>query len=121
MKIRNGFVSNSSSSSFCIFAAEEGGKTLPAIKARIEAADGEHDLGFDEIAEQVCENLPLLEYHRDSGDSILIGRSWSSVNDDETGRQFKDSVIDALTAASGLPREQVEADCGTYEDVWYNG
>jgi hypothetical protein len=119
MKIRNGFVSNSSSSSFCIFAADENSKTLKTIKQRIEEADGEHDLGFDEVAEQVCEGTNL-GYWSDSGSEILIGRSWDTVGDDETGRQFKDSVINKLAEASGLAAEEVAKECGTYEDAWYD-
>jgi hypothetical protein len=106
MKIRSGFVSNSSSSSFCIY-----GTTIS--KEDVEKITGEkydYDTGkLEEITELEC--IVLGE-----SDAIYIGRSYSSIRDDESGKQFKDSVENALKKALGR-----EVKCDTQEEAWYNG
>lgn len=98
MKIRNGFVSNSSTSSFCIFGIYldkyEGDEYELEKKAR--------ELGLE------------MEYPPYGNPAI--GRSFSSIKDDETGAQFKQSVRDNL-AKLGLPTDKVSL-C---EEAWYDG
>jgi hypothetical protein len=95
MKIREGFVSNSSSTSFCIY-----GTTLQYKKELSEEAE--------------CAGL---EYHHpDSSDIVFIGRSWSSIGDDETGAMFKESVEKAIMELCGIKKQ-----CHTYEESWYSG
>jgi len=108
MKIRNGFVSNSSSSSFCIYGAY------------INSSDFEK-FGMPEGADvwDWAEGLdvPGLETHSSDYDyGFYIGRSWSSVKDDETGLQFKESVEKAIKEAFGE-----ELKCGTCSEAWYDG
>lgn len=98
MKIRQGFVSNSSSSSFCVF-----GKTL------------ELD-GFNKI----CKKLKLKEYSDDEvhycdgffsefekktglkckygfeSEKFYIGRDYGTLNGKETGEEFRKSVVKIL-------------------------
>ncbi len=97
MKIRQGFVSNSSSTSFCIYGAYvEDESDFVAIRQTVEG------LG--------------LYYHHGQFDGVYIGREWSSIGDDETGRQFKESVQELI---NDLPIEDKE--CSTHEDGWYDG
>jgi hypothetical protein len=122
MKIRNGFVSNSSSSSFCIFGIYSETKTYEALKKAVTEEDStegseEEEVGDYEVVDKISEKTNL-SYHS-SDDGYWLGTSWMRIGDDETGRQFKDKIIDRLTTASGLPREQVEKDCVTHDEVVY--
>jgi len=88
-------VSNSSSTSFCIYGVK---------------IDG--NLGYEE--EQVLQNKFAgtdMEIIQGECDSYYIGRSWSNIEDNETGKQFKDFVKRILKKA-GISTE----DLGTHED-----
>jgi len=98
MKIRNGFVSNSSSSSFCIYGA--------AIEK-------------DKIDEAAAEKLGLNVHYGDPNcdeDYVYVGRSWRSIKDDETGRVFKENIEKLIEQLYGKPKE-----CTTYEEAWHDG
>jgi len=103
MKIRSGFVSNSSSSSFLIYGISLDSDVI--LKALNVSIDEESDEYEDDIYELLEGKLPSggkFEYHNpyDCGE-WAIGKSWSNVGDDETGRQFKDSVESELKAIFG--------------------
>jgi len=111
MKIRNGFVSNSSSSSFCIFGAYLEGDRAKEVDNRID-----NDNKF-------CKQLKDFGFEYFYGDPnnydtvIYIGKSWDSIGDEETGNQFKNSILENLKVL--LSDESVE--CGTHEAAWYDG
>jgi hypothetical protein len=99
MKVRKGFVSNSSSTSFVIY-----GVSLP---------EGKEDDYYDLLSDDpVGLNIFYPEY-----DGIYIGKSWSSIKDDETGLQFKQSVENRLKELLG----NQDVKCSTYEEGYYNG
>ena len=131
MKVRNGFVSNSSSSSFCIYGAEMSISELPEefynkYMDKIKKdwfGESEEDMPEtleDLIAyvEDNCMENDLLEFlglQSYGGDySTYIGREWSSIGDNETGRQFKNSV-EAI-----IKEINPKASFGTHEEVVYN-
>jgi len=99
MKIRSGFVSNSSSSSFCIYGTYiDFGEIIEKLKkTNLLTEDEENqlndeDYGYDEI-ETILSKKTKLDINIDWEDeSVYVGDSWSSVGDDETGRQFKDRI-----------------------------
>jgi len=99
MKIRTGFVSNSSSSSFCIYGTSIDTKRVEGIEKQIE------EMGL-EIHNGDC--------NYDNG-TLYVGRSWSSIKDDETGAQFKEFVRKALNKFFG------DTECTTTEQAWYDG
>lgn len=110
MKVRTGFVSNSSSSSFCIYgAAIEESEFIEKVKTmNPELADV--DCSY-EITESLETNLDveLPSYF----DTAYIGRSWSSIGDEETGKQFKEGVKKEIKRVFGE-----DINCSTHEEAW---
>ena len=78
MKIRNGFVSNSSTTSFCILG---------------DWVDRPTDNEYDEDFESLCDDHGLscyfVEYHK----RAAVGMSPYNMQDDETLSQFKDRIL----------------------------
>ena len=143
MKIRNGFVSNSSSSSFCAYglAFYEADEIIKfcktcknydeAVKSYILAFMSEEE--YSKLDDQDIENtleddcIEFLNYlvqcdisfsletaHTPSG-TYYIGRDYSMLRDDETGKQFRDSLKTAFQSFSGK-KEFRHIEAG-----WYNG
>ena len=102
MKFRTGFVSNSSSSSFCIYGCylsseEFEEKTKKYLKEL-------HSLNEDEIKQHISNYLfndnPIKGtngseiFSQDVDYSMYVGKSWSSIEDNITGKEFKADVGD---------------------------
>lgn len=98
MKVRQGFVSNSSSSSFCILG--------------FTAKDGE-EIGYNK-SELLRDENAISEWD----DTRYIGAWPESMKDDETLLQFKTRIIEELKKF-GIEREV--KDLGWITDGGYNG
>jgi hypothetical protein len=94
MKIREGFVSNSSTTSFCIYGAF------------LEDTE--------EIDEEKAGKLGLEIEYDDYG--IYVGKSWPSIKDDQTGGEFKKGIEDQIAKLLGK-----KVECETHEEASYNG
>jgi hypothetical protein len=111
MKFRGGFVSNSSSSSFCIYG-------LYLEEAEYSKISDGYDLNED--VDKKLQDAGLSSVHLVTGQGdgyAYIGRDYSDIGDDETGRQFKDSVEKAVALL--FPGQ--EKKCGMHEESWYDG
>ena len=116
MKIRNGFVSNSSSSSFCIYGSSF---DLYDFMRECKLVDDEMREKYEEDGEyweitEMIEKKTGLEIHVYEDGELWIGKSWSSIGDDETGKDFKENV-------ENIMKENFDvSDCHTYEESWYS-
>ena len=112
MKIRQGFVSNSSSSSFLIYGAE-----VSNHKEKLAEKFGLGELENSyELVDTIEGKTGLFVSSGSDGDSLYVGRSWSSVKDEETGLQFKQSVEKKFKEELGL-----DVKLETCSEAWYNG
>lgn len=105
MKIRLGFVSNSSSSSFCVF-----GTALSS-----DAYDNLTDEQIKILSEANIDSHGSSDY--DSGET-MVGRSLTTIKDDETGLEFKTKVKEAMEKVFG---DDISKSLSICEDAWYNG
>lgn len=104
MKIRTGFVSNSSSSSFLIYGIE-------LTSEEFGKFSNDYDYAYPEY------------YHGDGEYAHYFGISWNEVGDDETGREFKERVVKEVNeflTKSGLSVRDSK-DFGSQSYAWRDG
>jgi hypothetical protein len=96
MKIRQGFVSNSSTTSFCIYGV---------------ALEGNDPAREDKDLIKKVKDANLVHYDDMDGGSFYIGRCYDTIGDEETGQQFKQSTEEKIAAIIG--RKEY---CCTYQE-----
>jgi hypothetical protein len=142
MKIRTGFVSNSSSSSFCIYGINKSEKEIKeallskGFATEEDLVDGVSEYFYNftyqckeqrgtlteeekaEDAERIFRKADgwLFESNPYDSNYSYLGLPWSFIKDDETGAQFKEKIEGKMKQLFG---EDVK--CATYEECWQEG
>ena len=117
MKIRTGFVSNSSTSSFLMYGYMATPEELVEMLQKTGAMS-ENDNDLDDWAwkNEELNKMGISAETCYEGYEAGIGRSWSDVRDDQTGAEFKAEVEEALKTLLG-PDIKV----GTISAAWRDG
>ncbi len=118
MKYRSGFVSNSSSTSFCIYGTcfcdqEIYKKIAEKIGFKYDNNEG---IDLYELGDAICKKFGLTYSTGPGGDYLYIGRDLSSMKDDETFGAFKKKIEEDLTELLG---EEIK--CSIMEEGWFDG
>jgi hypothetical protein len=116
MKIRTGFVSNSSSSSFCIYGVCLTEDDFKSFMQKIKEEFKDERDSYEAIDSYVYEKKLGLETHSIEGYSFYVGKSIQEMNDSETKKQFMDRTINELSDLFGK-----SINCSWIEEAWYNG
>jgi hypothetical protein len=109
MKIRHGFVSNSSTTSFCIY-----GVCRDNDEELYKKFEVEDSWGLREVLEKKYPDI--FTSGGPEGDCLYIGRELSSIKDNETGLEFKKSTAKMLSEIFGE-----EVSCRIMEEGWRDG
>jgi len=120
MKVRQGFVSNSSTTSFCLYG------TMVTSEQVVKAWNKLHDEEISDSDEVDIDSLftghkeidLAIQYLPDDyfNGVCAVGIEWRSIKDDETGKQFKDRIEKAVQDIFGT-----DIQCSTHEEAWRDG
>ena len=102
MKIRNGFVSNSSSSSFCIYG-------IPLWVSNDEFDELYHKIEEDEVAS----SNQVRVFFTECG-NYAIGRSYQTIRDNETGGEFRTKTKKIIEDFMGV----TDINCQDIQEEW---
>lgn len=112
MKFRRGFVSNSSTTSFCIFGTIITEKYLEDFAKKA----GKHDWDWESIL--MTAGLNFHGIYLDA-DEYVVGLDFTSIDRNETRAQFESRVHKLLKAI--VDKNIKKADLGVHEGGWYDG
>jgi hypothetical protein len=110
MKIRYGFVSNSSTTSFCIY-----GVSLERSKLKEVAKKNNVDTKDYDFAETLFNKHKLYCVADPDEDNVYVGKELSTMKDYETFGFFKKSIEQQLKQLG------IDDTCSVIQESWYNG
>jgi len=127
MKFRSGFVSNSSTSSFCIYGAVVDEHDLLDFRIVIAATkrilnedktlktkeDCLDYFGISEVMSGALEGTGLVCKQPDGEGEVYIGKPWNRIRDNQTGAEFKAEVSKELERVLGKNFE-----CHHHQHSW---
>lgn len=103
MKIRNGFVSNSSSSSFLVYGAwvplDKALKAVNLTEEQLKEIEEDKYIAYDYL--YGMDLYVTYDNEAYDGDRVMFGRSWCFVDDNETGLEFKQNIESKLREMFG--------------------
>lgn len=99
MKTRLGFVSNSSSSSFCLYGTYVDNIEEICNKFDIEWSEDECWDSIEKIKEKLSSFCCMID--GECCEYMYLGQEWESIGDDETGGEFKARVEAQLKEVLG--------------------
>ncbi len=105
MKTRMGFVSNSSTTSFCIYGAR--------TKVDEDNWQGRY-LGKD--LDDRLQELGIEMQYSQWSEEYLLGAEWSSIREDETGKEFRERIETEV-----LKIDPDATEFNTYEEAYRDG
>jgi hypothetical protein len=114
MKTRNGFVANSSSVSFCIYGVciDKG-----AMKKYFPNSEDIY-----EDLEEILKPFKTIDFwNPEYYDCYYIGRSYDTIKEDETGKEFKNSTEKDIKKALNLPETDTSLSFASFEESWIDG
>jgi len=120
MRIRTGFVSNSSSSSFCIFGTATSIDLSKLFNKDIDEDSDEYNYDWSDTLAGELGNGFIVR--RPEGyDDYFVGLSWPRIGEDETSRQFKQRIQDRILEvfkAHNIPTEDLKFQ--THQETFYS-
>jgi hypothetical protein len=119
MKIRQGFVSNSSSTSFLLYGiVVEESELFEKYKSELTPEELEEweNGDFDEqyfVEQKIGEGYSVK--HPYESDSYYIGKSWDEIKNEQTRKEFTEEIENRLSKL-GFNKK-----CDTWSEAWYDG
>jgi len=125
MKFRMGFVSNSSTTSFCIYGVyvDDAEPLMAAFAKRVGLTEPMDEDDFyrqdmQRVVEKQGLKLEVPDVHSDPWDGgHWVGVEWKTVGDNETGADFKARVEAVIKGC--FPGVDFEFD--THDEAWHGG
>ncbi|MGA2296352.1 MAG: hypothetical protein ABSG15_02260 [FCB group bacterium] len=112
MKKRNGFVSNSSSSSFVIYGIILNDNLIDDFSKQRNL---DFEIFMDEYLEKNNDRVEFF-YSGSDNDPIFLGAEWRRIRDDETGKQFKESITEKIRSLfPNIP----DGNFNTFDEIIY--
>lgn len=112
MKVRNGFISNSSSSSFVVYGKSYEQDDIAKLMCKAKNIEYDEDTYYGDYEENInifnwIEESSNFAYHDNDG-TVIIGVPLTDINGDETLNQFIERVNNLFKTVLGDDNPDIE-------------